>query len=67
MCQIVLAKRRFKVGEVDRLGQKIEGAAIHGGADIAHIAVGRNDDGRNLLFAFLQSLQKGQAHPCAAC
>ena len=50
--------RRFEVGEVDRLGQEIERAAIHGGADVGHVAVGRYDHRRQILFAGLQFLQQ---------
>ena len=54
----------FQVGEIDRLGQKIERAAVHGGADIAHVAIGRDDDGRNLFARLLQLLQQRQpVHP----
>ncbi len=54
----------FKIAKIDRLGQEIERATIHRGADIAHVAIGRNDDGRFLVFGLLQLLQQGQAvHP----
>ena len=53
--------RRFEVGEVDRLHQKVEGAAIHRGADIGHVAIGRNDDRRNPLFRLLQLGQEREA------
>ena len=32
-------QRDLEIREIDRLGQEIEGAAIHGGTDIAHVAV----------------------------
>jgi hypothetical protein len=55
---------RFEIAKIDRLGKKIERAAVHRGADIAHVAVGRNDDGRFLVFGLLQFLQQHQAiHP----
>ena len=34
----------LEVAEVDRLGDEVEGAAIHGGADVLHVIIGRNDD-----------------------
>ena len=35
----------FEIVEIDRLGQEVERAAVHRGADIAHVAVGGDDDG----------------------
>ena len=42
-----LGYRGFEVRKIDRLGQEIERAAVHRGADIAHIAVSGNDNGRD--------------------
>ena len=38
-----LVDRELEVVEVDRLGDEVEGAAVHRGADIGHVAVGRDD------------------------
>src|SRR5713226_8447768 len=35
-----LVDRGFEIGKINRLGQEIERAAVHRGADIAHIAIG---------------------------
>ena len=56
-----LGDRRLEVGEVDRLGQEIEGAAVHRRADVGHVAIGGDDDGRKLLLGLLQLLQQRQA------
>src|SRR5271169_455859 len=54
----------FEIGEIDRLGHEIEGPAIHRGADIGHVAVGRDDHGRELVVSLLYFLQQGQTvHP----
>ena len=37
-----------QVGEVEWLGDEVEGAAVHGGADVLHVAVGRDDDGADV-------------------
>ncbi len=50
----------FQIGEIDRFGDEIEGAAIHRGADIGHVAIGRHDDGRHPALAVLQFLQQRQ-------
>ena len=39
-----LADRDFEIGEIDGLGDEIEGAAVHCGADVGHVAIGGNDD-----------------------
>ena len=39
-----LADRDFEIGEIDGLGDEIEGAAVHRGADVGHVAIGGNDD-----------------------
>ncbi len=52
-----LGDRRFEIAEIDRLGQEIERAAVHRGADIGHVAISRDDDGRELFLALLQLLQ----------
>ena len=38
-----LADRQLEVGEVDRLGDEVERAAVHRDSDVGHVAVGRND------------------------
>src|SRR5580704_14187165 len=48
----------FQIVEIDRLGDEIERAAVHGGADLAHVAVGRNDDGRYRSLVLQQLLQQ---------
>jgi hypothetical protein len=47
----------FEITKIDRLGQEIKRAAIHRGTDVAHVAVGGNDDGRFLVLGLLQLLQ----------
>ena len=59
-----LGDRRFQVKEIDRLGHEVKGAAIHRGADVGHVAIGRNDDGRYALLTLLELLQERQpVHP----
>ena len=54
----------FEVQEIDWLGHEIEGAPVHRGADIGHVAIGRDDDGRKSLLGLLQLLQQRQPiHP----
>src|SRR5271167_4019941 len=48
----------FEIAEVDRLGQEIERPTIHRSTDIAHVAIGRNDNGRFLVLGLLQFLNK---------
>ena len=55
-----LAHGGLEVGEVDRLGQEVEGAAVHRGADIGHVAVGRDDHGREPGRFVLQLGEQGQ-------
>ena len=55
-----LGDGRFEVGKIDRLDQKVESAAVHRRANIGHVAVGRDDDGRDLFFGLLQLLQEGK-------
>ena len=49
-----LGDRGLEIGEVDRLREEVEGAAIHRRADIGHVAIGRDDDGRELLLRLLE-------------
>ena len=64
MCRSVLAMVVSEIAKIDRLGHKIERAAIHRGADVGHVAIGRHDDGRDLVLALLQLLQQRQpVHP----
>ena len=59
-----LVDGQFEIAEIDRLGQKIERSTVHRGADIVHVAIGRDDDGRFLVFGLLQLLQQREAvHP----
>ena len=59
-----LGDRRFEVEKIDGLGQEIERAAVHRGADIGHVAIGRDDDGRELFLVLLQLLEQRQpVHP----
>ena len=59
-----LGDRRFEVKKIDRLGQEIKRAAVHRSADIGHVAIGRDDDGRELFFVLLQLLEQRQpVHP----
>ena len=48
--------RRFEVDKIDGLGQKVERAAVHRGADIGHVAIRRDDDGRQSFLVFLKLL-----------
>ena len=59
-----LVDGHFEIAEIDRLGQEIERAAVHRGADVAHVAVGGNDDGRLLVLSLLQPREQRQpVHP----
>ena len=49
-----LLNRRFEVEKIDRLGEEIKGAAVHRGADVDHVAISRDDDGRQLYLVLLQ-------------
>ena len=51
----------LEVIEVDRLGDEIEGAAVHGGADVGHVAVGRDDHRPGRRPARAQLRQQGEA------
>src|SRR6266446_1748836 len=53
-----LVDGHFEIAEIDRLGQKIERAAVHRDADVAHVAIGGDDDGRFLVLGLLQFLQQ---------
>ena len=35
----------FHVAKIDRLEQKIKSSPVHRGADVLHVAIGRNHDG----------------------
>ena len=54
------ADRGLEVGEVDRLGEEVEGAAVHRGADIGHVAVSRDNHGREAGGFILQLGEQGQ-------
>ena len=41
--------RCFGIKKIDGLGQEIERASVHCGANIGHVAIGRDDDGRELF------------------
>jgi hypothetical protein len=59
-----LLDRQFEIGEINWLGQEVERATIHRDADIAHVAIGGDNDGRFLVVSFLQLLQQREAvHP----
>ena len=59
-----LANRRLEIAEVDRLGKKIEGAAVHRGADVGHVAVSRDDHRRVFGRLVLQfAKQRQPVHP----
>ncbi len=55
-----LVDGQFEVAEIDRLGQEIERAAVHRGSDVAHVAIGRDDDGRLLVVGLLQPREQRQ-------
>jgi hypothetical protein len=44
-----LGDRRFQVRKINQFGHEIERAAVHRGADIGHVAIGRDDNVRDLL------------------
>ena len=46
--------------QIDRLGDEIEGAAIHRGAQIRHVAVGRDDDRPHRRLPLAQFVEQGQ-------
>ncbi len=46
--------RRLEIHEVDRLRQEVEGTPVHRRADVRHVAIGRDDDGRGALGKVLQ-------------
>ena len=48
--------RRFEVEKIDGLGQEVERAPVHRGADIGHVAIRRDDDGRQIFVVFLKLL-----------
>src|SRR2546423_1240825 len=59
-----LVDGHFEVAEVNRFGEKIERSAIHRRADVANVAIGRDNDGGLLGFGLLQLLQHGHpGHP----
>ena len=62
-----LGDRRLEVGEVDRLGEEIEGAAVHRGADVGHVAVGRDDDRSRAAPRPPAASAAATGRPCAAC
>src|SRR5579883_3426225 len=54
----------LEIGEIDRLGEEVERAAVHGCADVAHVAIGGDDDGRLLVLGLLQlGEQRQPVHP----
>ncbi len=55
-----LAHGDLKVDEIDRLGDEVEGAAVHRGAQIGHVAIGRDDDCAHLVVLLAQPRKKGQ-------
>ena len=52
--------RDLEVREIDRLGDEVEGAAVHRGADVLHVAVGRDDDRAEIRVHLGDLLQEGQ-------
>ena len=50
-----------QVFEVHGLGDKVERAAVHRGADVLHVAVGGNDHGAEVWVDLGDLLQEGQA------
>ena len=53
-----LVDGRFEIEEIDRFGQEIERAAVHRDTNIGNVAIGRDDDGRELFFVLLQLLKQ---------
>ena len=51
----------FQVVEVDRLGYEVEGAPVHGGADVLHVTVGGDDDGADFRVRVFELAQERQA------
>ena len=59
-----LLYRQFEIGEINWLDQEVERPAIHRCADVAHVAIGGDNDGRYLVVSFLQLPQQREAvHP----
>jgi hypothetical protein len=56
-----LAERGLEVGKVNRLGEEVERASVHGCANIGHVAIGRDDHGRELRRFFLQLGEQRQS------
>ena len=46
--------------QIDRLGDEIEGAAVHRGAQIGHVAIGRDDDRPHRRLPLAQFGEQGQ-------
>ena len=61
-----LGDRRLEIKKIDRLGQEIERAAVHRGADIGHVAIGRDDDGRDAFPRSPAASAAATARPSAA-
>ena len=55
-----LADGRLEIGEVDRLRQEVERAPVHRRADIRHVAVSRDDHGREPGRLLLQLGEQGE-------
>ena len=55
-----LADRDFEIGKIDRLGDEIERAAVHRGAQIGHVAIGRDDDRADCRPLLAQPGEQGQ-------
>src|SRR5579864_5722039 len=55
-----LAHGDFEIAEIDRLGDKIKRAAVHRGAQIFHVAIGRDDDGAHFVALLAQPGEQGQ-------
>jgi hypothetical protein len=53
-----LGDRGFEVKKIDGLGQEIERPPVHRSANIGDVAIGGDDDGRELFLALLQLLQE---------
>jgi hypothetical protein len=50
----------LEVDEIDRLGDEVEGAAVHRGAQIGHVAIGRDDDRTHLVAVLAQPRENRQ-------
>jgi hypothetical protein len=56
-----LADGEFEVAEVHGLGDEIERPSVHRGAQVGHVAIGRDDDRPHRGLSLAQFVQQGKA------